>query len=206
MTLTPSKLLILCKVPLHQVGFAGLHTADGIGGTGAGDGALVTINAEVVHDLQVQRSVPEGSTSLDAFSAADAQIFVYYILEIGFFDEFAADGGSRTELIFAGGAECVAVGFKISSAEVAVTAKVKCVHTFDCRGCQDTLCGASSALGAFKGVDLPHPFFLEIPAAANPAMPPIASAREIRAPPRMNSRLDLILSFSMTALLQITRG
>ena len=49
-----SAFLLLDKIALDLIWFIGRNPADGIGGTIAGNGALVAVQAEVVPDLQVQ--------------------------------------------------------------------------------------------------------------------------------------------------------
>jgi len=145
------------KTPLDLVGVGDFHTADGVGGAHAGDGALVAVDAEVVHDLQVEGAISEGSAALYAFGAAHAELLIDDIFEVGFFDELAGDGRSGAQLVFAAGVEGVASRLEIAATEVAIPAEVVSVDALDGRGGQDAVGGAPSALGTQKGVDLPHP-------------------------------------------------
>jgi hypothetical protein len=96
-------LLLFYPVPFDHIRFIRRNPADGIRRTGRSNGTLVAIQTEVVPDLQVQRSVPEGGASLDTFGASDTEILIDHILKVGLLDEPPLDGRCGTELIFTPG-------------------------------------------------------------------------------------------------------
>ena len=120
-----------CKAALDLVGVGDLHAADGVGGAYPGDGALVAVDAKVVHDLQVEGAIPEGGASLHAFGAAHAELLVDDVLEVRFFDELPGDGRGGAELVFAAGVQGVAARFEIAPTEVAIATEVVGVDAFN---------------------------------------------------------------------------
>ena len=146
------------EAPFDLVSVGDFHAVDGIGGAYPGDGTLVAVDAEVVHDLQVEGTIPERGTPFHAFGTAYTEILIDDIFEIGLFDELAGDGRSGTQLVFTARIEVVAPGLEIAAAEIAIPTEVVSMNAFDSRGGQDTVGGAPSALGTRKGIDLPDPF------------------------------------------------
>ena len=74
------------KISFDDIRLIGRNPADGVRGTCTGNGALVTIQTEVVADLQLKRSVPECSTSLYALGTTDAELFINDIFKKGLLD------------------------------------------------------------------------------------------------------------------------
>ena len=107
-------------------------------------------------NLELEGAVAEGAASLDAFSAAYAELLFDLVFEEGVFDEFPFDGVGGAELVFGPCVECFSAGFEISPAEVAVAAHCVCVGAFDRRRTHHTAGCAAPALYAFGGIELPY--------------------------------------------------
>jgi hypothetical protein len=133
------------------------HAAEGLAGTGAGDGALVAVEAAIMADLQEKRAVAEAVAALDTFGATDAKLFVNTILIIRVFDVGALDGGGRAKLVFRRRGQLVWFRREKSGAKLAVAAHRVGVDAFDGRLFQHAVGGAVAAVQAFGGIDLPHP-------------------------------------------------
>ena len=142
----------------EQVGLARGYAAEGVGRTGAGDGALVAMHAAVVADLQEQRTVAEAVAALDAFGATDAKILVDRVFVIRIFDEGAFDGDGRAKLIFGGSGEGVGLGFEVAGAEIAVAAHGVSVDAFHGGLFEHAIGRTVAATNALLRVNLPDPF------------------------------------------------
>ena len=144
---------------LEQIRLLGRHAAERVSGAGAGDGALVAMDAAVMADLEEERAVAETVAALDALRAADAELLVNCVFVIRVFDKSAFDGGGGTKLILGGSGQRVRLGFKVAGAEIAVAAHRKGVNALHGGLFQDALGGAIAAAHTFLRVNLPDPAF-----------------------------------------------
>lgn len=144
-----------CERTFYQIRIFNWDSFDGIGWANACYCALVAVIAQVVPDLQVQRSVSERGTSFDAFTAPVAEFFINGILKERLFHKFSLDSSGGAELVFCAGIEIHRVRLEIAPAQVAIATKIIGVDTFNCRRGLDTFGSTATALGAFHGVDLP---------------------------------------------------
>jgi hypothetical protein len=143
-------------IGFKEIGIGGGNAFEGIGRTGAGDGAFVAVDAEVVFDLHIHRSVAEHIASLNAFTTANAQILINGVLIVGLLNKGALNGGCRAELVFRAGISGFCIGPQITAAEVAVTADGIGVETFNSGRRQHTMRRATSALRTLFRINLPH--------------------------------------------------
>jgi hypothetical protein len=144
------------KIAFYFVGFVSFHPVNGIRGAHAGNGAFVAIEANVVNDLQVHRTVPERSAAFHTFGTTNTKIFVDVIFEIRFFNKTAFDSTGWAKLVFGSSSEFIGIRFEISAAQIAVTAQIEGMKAFDRRRAHHTVGGTAAALGTFKRVDLPN--------------------------------------------------
>jgi hypothetical protein len=151
-------LLLSGEITFNDVWFTGRHPADGIGRTVGGYGALIAVKTEIVPDLQVERSVPEGGTPLYTFGTANAKLFIDNVLKIGLLDKLPLDGCGGTELVLGTGLQ-LGSRLEIAATQIAVPAQGVCVDTLHRGFGLHTFGGTPSALGTFKGIDLPYIIF-----------------------------------------------
>jgi hypothetical protein len=156
----PLLFLCFCPVAFHKVWFAGFYPFNGIGRANPCYGALVAVVADVVFDLEVERTIPERGATPDALGAPDAQFLVDDILEIGFFDVPPFNSRCRAKLVFAAGGAGVGIGFQVAAAQIAISAQVIGMDTLYSRRGFDALRSTPSTLCTSKRVDLPDPFLL----------------------------------------------
>lgn len=147
------------KISFDHVGFICPDPNYGIRRTNPGNGAFVAIIAQVVPDLQMEGSVPEGGAPLHTFRTTDAEVFIDDVFKIGVFDKFSLYGRCGTELVFGTRFQPGHSWFEIPAAEVAISAQVVCMHAFYSGRIFHAIGGASPALAALEGIDLPYPFF-----------------------------------------------
>jgi len=143
---------------LQQIRLARGHATESVARTGAGDGALIAMDAAVVTDLQEERAVSKTVAALDTFRAADAQLLVNGVFVVGVFDERAFDGGGGAKLILGGSGERIGFGLEITRSEIAIAAHGVGVNALHRGLFQYAFRGAIAAPHTFLRVNLPDPF------------------------------------------------
>lgn len=118
--------------------------------------ALVALLAEPLTDLEEERSVPKRRTTLHAFAASDASLFVDGIFEIGILNILALDGVSRATQIFGCGVKLNPFVLIIPAAEEAISAGCVLMNAFHGRVSKDTSGLALAALNTFVWINLPQ--------------------------------------------------
>ena len=152
------------SIRLQDIRMAHRHAAEGVPRAGAGDGALVAVDAAVVPDLEEERAVAETDASLDALSAADAEMLFNGVLVVGVFDVGALDGGGGAKLVLGGGGQRVRFRREEAGAKLAVSAHRVGVNALHCRLLQHAFRGAIATAKTLGGVNLPDPIFrLRVP-------------------------------------------
>ena len=127
------------------------------GRTISGDGAFVTVDAPIVSDLEIERSVAKYFTSFDALGTADAQIFIDIVFPIGFLDKHPLDGSRGAELVFRSRGQCSGSGKEIPEAEIAIAADGIGLNAFDGGIVEHTVGSAVFTLNTGIRIDLPDP-------------------------------------------------
>ena len=131
------------------------HTAEGIGRAHLGNRAFIAIHTTVMANLHEQRSVSEPVAPLNAFCAADAELFVDGVFIVGVFDESAFDGRGGAQLIFGAGVQVVGLWIEVPGAKLAITADSVRMDALNGRLREHTTGGAEPAADAFLRIDLP---------------------------------------------------
>jgi hypothetical protein len=106
--------------------------------------------------LELERTVTKSSASFYTFSATVAQGFIYFIFKEGLFDELSPDSIGRAKLVLGCGGYHFGIGLKITSAQIAIAAHGINMRTLHCRRCEYTIGGTTSALYAFRRIQLPY--------------------------------------------------
>jgi hypothetical protein len=109
-------------------------------------------------DLELKGAIAKSAASFDAFSAADAQVFLNRVFKKGFFNKPPFNGIGRTELIFRCRSKGFCIRFEISTTEIAVTTYVINMNTFDGRRRFHTIGSTPATLDAFGRIQLPDSF------------------------------------------------
>jgi len=148
--------MITSRVAVKQVRTAGRNPAECIRGAVSCNGALVTVDTDVVPDLQLEGAVTKGTAAFHAFAATDAQRFFDGILKEGVFDIFSPDGAGRTKLVLGARVQGLGVRFEVSSAEITVPAHGIHMNALDGGRGQYAVGSTTAALDAFSGVKLPY--------------------------------------------------
>ena len=124
---------------LELVRCVGRHTIPRVRRALHCNGAVVTVHALLVVDLQVKRGVAEILACLYALRTADALIHLDVVFPVGILNEHPLDGIGRAELILRRRSQLVIVGMKIPEAVPAVAADGIGLHTFHRRGRHHTV-------------------------------------------------------------------
>ena len=119
------------------------------------NGALVTLLAEFLVDLQEERAVAERDATVDAFSATDAQVLVDHIFEVRRLNRTADNRSGRTQLVLRSGMSRNWLRIEKARTKVAVSTHLEIVETFDRRNGQDATVSATAAADTTLRINLP---------------------------------------------------
>ena len=132
------------------------HSLDGIRGTHPRNLTLITVLAEVLLNLQEQRAVTEGGTTLHALAATRTEVLVDSIFEIRLFHELAGDCTRRTELVLSSRIQILHTGTIVATAEIAIATHTVSMEAFHRRHREHTISLTPSTLGTGIWVNLPE--------------------------------------------------
>ena len=103
----------------------------------------------------MQRTVAKHRATFHTFAATDAERFVNRVFVIWVFDELPFDCAGGTKLIFGGGIKFIRLRFKVTGAELAVTAHIETVNAFHGGKFEYAFRRAPAALRTFPRINLP---------------------------------------------------
>jgi hypothetical protein len=109
-----------------------------------------------VPHLEVERSVTETIAAFNAFGATDAQRLINGVFVIRIFDKGPLDRRRRTQLIFSTRIQVIRRRFKISRAELAISADCMSVDALDGGFFEHAVRGAQAASDTFLWINLPN--------------------------------------------------
>ena len=146
----------LLRMVLQLICFFVRHSLDGIRGTYPRNLTLITVLAEVLLNLQEQRTIAERGASFHALAATRTETFIDRIFEIRFLHELACDGTRRTELVLGSRIQILYTWTIVATAEIAIATHTVSMETLHRRHREHTISLTPSTLGTGIWVDLPE--------------------------------------------------
>ena len=125
--------LWLFPAAFQQIGFICGNANKSLCGTSLCDGTLVTIDANIMAHLQMQRSITKSTATFHTFSAGKAKFFFDIVLIIRVFHVSSHNGFRRAKLFFSSCSKLLRIGAKIATTKIAISAHFVGMNRFYCR-------------------------------------------------------------------------